>query len=78
MSDIRFGSEIEFTHQPNLRLCEVFPTIQRAPLQEASNSAANRRIHLTEIPAEPLGERFDDGDEKIIETWEVVKEHPEG
>ena len=75
MSDIR--SEIEFTHQSHLRICEVPPMIQYTPLREANDLAANRRIHLTEMRAEPHGEKVDDRDGKIIETWKVAKEHPE-
>ena len=51
--------------------------IQCTPLREANDLAANRRIHLTEMRAEPHGEKVDDRDGKIIETWKVAKEHPE-
>ena len=42
------------------------------------NLAANCGIHLTDMPDEPHAVRVDGEDGKIIETWEVAEEHPEG
>ena len=42
------------------------------------NLAANCGIHLTEMLGEPYDVRVDDGDGKIIKTWEVTEEHREG